>query len=76
MFGHVGVDRDLDFPEPMPVVGKRKIRPFFFLCYSLNKLILSSNTEIEFHVKLLIATDAVICSFSCCVYILCMHCQC
>ena len=20
--GHVGVDRDLDFPEPMPVVGK------------------------------------------------------
>lgn len=30
VFGHVGVDRDLDFPEPMPVVGKRKIRPFFF----------------------------------------------
>lgn len=26
VYGHVGVDRDLDFPEPMPVVGKRKIK--------------------------------------------------
>lgn len=28
VFGLVGVDHDLDFPEPMPVVGKNTL--FFF----------------------------------------------